>query len=105
MPFLLRRRGEGALVGSAEGSDWIQLDATGVEVLEHFDGGATIDEVQRQVGARSGPSRDVLSFARNVEALGFSRPRTGTTAAAVSPNPTRLRGPFGHGGCSPPWLR
>ncbi|HEV8632810.1 MAG TPA: hypothetical protein VG370_01015 [Chloroflexota bacterium] len=70
-PFAVRRRNGRALIGWADGSEWLEVDALGAEVVERLDRGLTIDEVQTQVARETGQPVDVLIFARELQALGL----------------------------------
>lgn len=82
VPWLMRHQGERALVGQANGSGWIELDAIGADVLERLDQGLTIEEAQQQLVQRMGRPVDVLAFARDLDALGFVAASEGEHASS-----------------------
>ena len=71
VPVVMRRHGEKVLVGRVDGSDWIELDPIGADVLEHLNQGWTIDEVEHHMTEAVGEPVDVLAFTRELETLGF----------------------------------
>jgi hypothetical protein len=71
VPFLLRP-GEGhALLGRADGSEWIEVDPVGAAVVDELDRGATLSEVQARIEANAGQSVDVPGFVGELARLGW----------------------------------
>jgi|SRR5579884_24585 len=71
VPFIMQYDHKRVLFGRADGTNWIDFDLVGANVIEYLNQGLTIQEVQ---GCVTGPTQetiDVLSFVRDLDALGF----------------------------------
>jgi hypothetical protein len=71
VPFTVLHRADKVLIGRADGSEWLELDAAGGQAMLDLDEGYRLGQVQQRLLTGLGEQVDIAAFVDGLASLGF----------------------------------